>query len=70
MDIYNTVKDLIRLRKEQIGGGIRIYAQNDLLVIERGTLSLIVNNTDQSQKWKDLQLLPRSYKILQTGVKK
>lgn len=70
MDIYNTVKNLIRLRKEQIGGGIRIYAQNDLLVIERGTLSLIVNNTDQSQKWKDLQLLPRSYKILQTGVKK
>ena len=70
MDIYNTVKELIRLRKEQIGGEIRIFARNDLLVIERGNLSLIVNNTDQSQKWKDLQLLPRSYKILQTGVKK
>lgn len=70
MDIYNTVKELIRLRKEQIGGEIRIFARNDLLVIERGNLSLIVNNTDRSQKWKDLQLLPRSYKILQTGVKK
>ena len=44
--LQETVRTLALLRREKIGGAIRLYTQGELLVMERETCSLIVNFTD------------------------
>ncbi len=44
--LQETVRTLALLRREKIGGAVRLYTQGELLVMERETCSLIVNFTD------------------------
>lgn len=44
--LQETVRTLALLRREKIGGVIRLFTQGELLVMERETCSLIVNFTD------------------------
>lgn len=44
--LQETVRTLALLRREKIGGAIRLYTQGELLVMERETCSLIVNFTN------------------------
>ena len=47
--IYETVKKLVRIRKEKIGGEIAYGAENGLLTVRRGDLLLAVNNTGETR---------------------
>lgn len=44
--LQETVRTLALLRREKIGGAVRLYTQGELLVMERETCSLIVNFTN------------------------
>ena len=41
-----TVRELTKLKREKISGGVRLYARGELFVIEREKIGLVVNNSD------------------------
>ena len=44
-DILRTVRELTKLKREKISGGVRLYARGELFVIEREKIGLVVNNS-------------------------
>lgn len=67
MDIYDTVKHLILLKKQKINGTMKLYTQDEIFVCEREKLLLAVNNTDNTLDCvfcgKKSVIEPYSYKI-------
>lgn len=61
--IYDTVKKLIRLRKD-IAGEVKYSAVNGVLLIGRGDLLLAVNNGEEA---KTLELAGKKYEIDPVG---
>ena len=73
-DIFQTVRSLIALKKQKIRGGVRMYAQGDLFVIEREAVGLAVNNTEHASVFfapsGEVSVQPHSYVIWERGTKK
>ena len=63
-DLFQTIKELIRLRKEKIKGKLRMFTEGELFVIEREKIFLVVNNTKDTLKYGKIILEPYSYKII------
>ena len=64
-DLFQTIKELIRLRKEKIKGKLRMFTEGELFVIEREKIFLVVNNTKDTLKYGKIILEPYSYKIIE-----
>ena len=63
-DLFQTIKELIQLRKEKIKGKLRMFTEGELFVIEREKIFLAVNNTKDTLKYGKIILEPYSYKII------
>ena len=64
-DLFQTIKELIQLRKEKIKGKLRMFTEGELFVIEREKIFLAVNNTKDTLKYGKIILEPYSYKIIE-----
>ena len=64
-DLFQTIKELIQLRKEKIKGKLRMFTEGEIFVIERGKIFLAVNNTKDTLKYDKITLEPYSYKIIE-----
>ena len=63
-DLFQTIKELIQLRKEKIKGKLRMFTEGEIFVIEREKIFLDVNNTNNMLKYGKITLEPYSYKII------
>ena len=63
-DLFQTIKELIQLRKEKIKGKLRMFTEGEIFVIEREKIFLAVNNTKDTLKYGKIILEPYSYKII------
>lgn len=63
-DLFQTIKELIQLRKEKIKGKLRMFTEGEIFVIEREKIFLAVNNTNNMLKYGKITLEPYSYKII------
>ena len=63
-DLFQTIKELIQLRKEKIKGKLRMFTEGELFVIEREKIFLAVNNTKDTLKYGKIIVEPYSYKII------
>ena len=63
-DLFQTIKELIQLRKEKIKGKLRMFTEGEIFVIEREKIFLAVNNTNDTLKYGKITLEPYSYKII------
>ena len=65
------VRRLTKLKREKIRGGVRMYVQGELFVMERGALTLLVNNTDRelsfSRDGEKRFVKGQSHEILERG---
>lgn len=65
------VRRLTKLKREKIRGGVRMYVQGELFVMERGALTLLVNNTDRelsfSRDGERRFVKGQSHEILERG---
>lgn len=64
-DLFQTIKELIQLRKEKIKGKLRMFTEGEIFVIEREKIFLAVNNTKDTLKYGKITLEPYSYKIIE-----
>ena len=64
-DLFQTIKELIQLRKEKIKGKLRMFTEGEIFVIEREKVFLAVNNTKDTLKYGKITLEPYSYKIIE-----
>lgn len=72
-DILDTVRELARLKRSKIFGGVRLYAEGDLFVIEREKIGLVVNNSEHVSAFfapnGKITVGARSYAVFERGTK-